>query len=395
MLSAAGTRAPVAWRERLAVHADEGAAAAQLPGAGTIAEAIVLSTCERFDVYAVASDAERAERELVRWVAERSGSPAPAVANRVRTFHGRAAARHVIATAAGLHSAVLGEHEILGQVRRARDRAARAGATGPVLDRLAVDALRAGRRARATTSLGRGSLSVLSVGLELIADLCPGTGRRALVVGSSRTASAACERLRAFGWAVAPAADLSARSPLGTSLHEFHALVTCTGTSGKVVSADALADAAGQRGGTPLVVLDLSVPRDVDPRARYVEGVLLFDVDALPVVAEPALASRRAGVADAKRIVDEELDRFDAWRADQLLAPTIKALRDHVRGVLEDALAEADERTVERIVGRILHTPTRRLREARADVRGPASVQLLRWLFGVDGDPGGSAAARP
>jgi glutamyl-tRNA reductase len=171
--------------------------------------------------------------------------------------------------------------------------------------------------------------------------------------------------------------------------------VACTGTSGHIVPADALAEAAVGRGGTPLVVLDLSVPRDVDARARLIEGVLLFDVDSLPALAAPAVESRREGVADAKRIVDEELDRFGAWRADQMLAPTIKALRDHVREVLVDALgqpagsgpaAEAGAQTVERIVGRILHMPTRRLREAAAEGRGAESVLLLRWLFGVDGD---------
>jgi glutamyl-tRNA reductase len=237
-----------------------------------------------------------------------------------------------------------------------------------------------------------------------VAELCPGAGRRALVLGSSRTASAARDRLSALGWAVTPAADLSAPSPLGPFLEEFDAVVACTGTSGHVVAANALAEAAVGRGGTPLIVLDLSVPRDVDPRARLIDGVLLFDVDALPAIAAPAVASRRAGVAGAKRIVDEELDRFDAWRADQMLAPTIKALRDHVRDVLVDALghapgpgpaAEADARTVERIVGRILHTPTRRLREATADGRGAESVLLLRWLFGVEGDPAGPGAAGP
>jgi glutamyl-tRNA reductase len=402
VLSAAGPGAPLAWRERLAVQPDrEGASAAELAGTDAIAEAMLLSTCERFDVYAVASDADRAERELVQWVARRSGCTEEAVATRVRTLSGRAAARHVIATAAGLKSSILGEHEILGQVRRARDRATGAGAAGPVLERLVVDALRAGRRVRSTTSLGRGSVSVLSAGLQLVVELCPGAGRRALVLGSSRTASAAGDRLRSFGWAVTPAAGLSAPPPLGPALEEFDAVVACTGTSGHVVSADELAEAAARRGGAPLVVLDLSVPRDVDPRARLTDGVLLFDVDALPAIAAPAVAARSAGVADAKRIVDEELDRFGAWRADQVLAPTIKALRDHVREAVLDALGrapetaalEADAPTVERAVGRILHTPTRRLREATADGRGGESVLLLRWLFGVDGDPAGPGAA--
>jgi glutamyl-tRNA reductase len=396
VLSAAGKAAPVAWRERLAVDADhDGAAAAELPGTGTIVEAMVLSTCGRFEIYAVASDADRAERELLRWIARRSGSRVETVAGRVRTLRGRAAVRHVIATAAGLRSPVLGEHEILGQVRRARDRAARSGAAGPILDRLVVEALRAGGRVRATTPLGRGSVSVLSVGVQVVVELCPGAGRRALVLGRSRTAAAAHDRLLAGGWAVTAAADLP--SPLGTFLRAFDVVVTCTGTSGTVVSAPALADAAARRGGTPLLVLDLSVPRDVDPRARLADGVLLYDVDALGAVAAPAVASRRAGIPEAERIVDAELTHFEAWRADRMLAPTLKALRGHVRDLVVDALADAapsgpaagagaDARTVERVVGRLLHAPTRRLREAAADGSGAHRALLVQLLFGLDDD---------
>jgi glutamyl-tRNA reductase len=388
VLSAAGARAPVAWRELLAVRADqEGVAAAELRGAGTIAEALVLSTCGRFDVYAVASEADRAERELLHWVARRSGCPVETAGGRVQTLRGRAAARHLVATAAGLRSPVLGEHEILGQVRRARDRAARSGAAGPILERLVVEALRAGRRVRATTAIGRGSVSVLSVGVQLVVELCPGTGRRALVLGASRTATAARDRLMASGWAVAAAADLSVQSAF---LATFDVVVACTGTSDTVVGAHALADAAARRGGSPLVVLDLSVPRDVDPRAGHADGVVLYDVDALAAAAAPVVSARRAGIADAERIVDDELGRFEAWRADRMLAPTIKALRGHVREVVADTV---DAPSVERVVTRLLHAPTRLLREAAAEGRGEHYALLVRSLFGVDDDATGSAAS--
>jgi glutamyl-tRNA reductase len=396
VLSAAGRRAPVAWRERLALPADhEGPAAAELAGAGTIVEAMMLSTCGRFDVYAVASDADRAERELLRWIARRSGCTVEAATGRVQTLRGRAAARHVIATAAGLRSPVLGEHEILGQLRRARDRAARSGAAGPTLDRLVVEALRAGGRVRATTALGQGSASVLSVGVQLAVALCPRAGRRALVLGRSRTAAAARDRLLAAGWGVTTAADLSAPSPVGAFLRAFDVVVTCTGTSGAIVPAHALADAAAARGGAPLVVLDLSVPRDVDPRARHADGVLLYDVDALAARAAHAVASRRAGIPEAERIVDAELAYFEAWRAERMLAPTLKALRGHVRDLVVDALGdaarhgpgtEADERAVDRMVGRLLHAPTRRLREAAAGGSGAHRALLVQVLFGLDKD---------
>jgi glutamyl-tRNA reductase len=231
--------------------------------------------------------------------------------------------------------------------------------------------------------------------MHVAVELCPGAGRRALVLGSSRTASAARDRLLADGWGVTSAADLSAPSPLGTFLQAFDVVVTCTGTSGTIVPADALADAAARRGDSPLLVVDLSVPRDVDPRAGDADGVLLYDVDALAARAAPAVACRRAGIPAAEQIVDAELDHFEVWRTDRMLAPTIKALRGHVRSLVVDALADAaprgaaggtDARTVDRVVGRLLHAPMRRLREAAADGSGAHRAVLARSLLHLDDD---------
>jgi glutamyl-tRNA reductase len=223
---------------------------------------------------------------------------------------------------------------------------------------------------------------VLSIGVELAGGLCAGAGRRALVVGRSRTASAACDRLLASGWSVTSAASLPTPSRLGSFLDVFDAVVTCTGTSDTIVPADAVA----RRNGRPLVVIDLSVPRDVDPRAGHAAGVQLYDVDALAARAAPAVESRHEGLADAERIVDEELERFDAWRADRMLAPTIKDLRGLVRAAVADTV-DADPPTVERIVARVLHAPMRCLREAAADGRGTEQLSLVRSLFGLDDEP--------
>jgi glutamyl-tRNA reductase len=225
--------------------------------------------------------------------------------------------------------------------------------------------------------------------VQLVVELCPGTGRSALVLGGSRTATAARDRLLAGGWAVTSASGLPAPSPHGAFLAGFDVLVACTGSGETVVGADALADAAARRGDTPLVVLDLSVPRDVAPRAGHARGVLLYDVDALAAAGAPVVAARRAGIADAERIVDDELARFEAWRADRMLAPTIKALRGHVREVVADTV---DAGSVERVVTRLLHAPTRRLREAAAEGRGEHYALLVRSLFGVDDDVAGPAA---
>jgi glutamyl-tRNA reductase len=262
-----------------------------------------------------------------------------------------------------------------------------------MLDRLVVDALRAGRRVRATTALGRGSVSVLSVSVELALAMCPGEARRAFVLGRSRTASAARDRLLAAGWAVTHAPFLEAPSRRGSLLAAFDVIVTCTGTRGTVIPAQALENAAAHRDGAPVIVLDLSVPRDVDPRAAAVDGVLLHDVDTLALAAAPAVAARRAGIADAERIVDDELSRFETWCADRMLAPTIKALRSHVRDVVVHALGTVDSTTVEQLVNRMLHAPTRRLRAAAADGRAEHFTRLVRSLFGLDDELPGPGRA--
>jgi glutamyl-tRNA reductase len=405
-LSVSHDTAPVAWRERLAVPARaQGAAAAGHVRAGAAGEALVLSTCGRLDTYAVATDGDRAEVVLLERLARRARMEDCELVSGVRALRGTAAARHLVRTAAGLASPVLGEPEILGQLRRAHDGARRAGASGPVLDRLVVHALRAGRRARAETPLGAGAVSLSSVATGLARTLFgDAAGRRALVVGATRAARGLSGRLVADGWAVTSLLYRGDGPSLAPSLAAFDLLVTCTGRRSRLLPVEALIDAAAGRGARPLLVLDLSVPRDIDPAARELEGVLLYDVDDLAAAAEHAVASRRAGVPGAESIIEAELGEFEAWCATRLLVPTIKALRDHVRRAVRDGLGDALsagssdesaelERALERAVTHVLHTPTRRLRAAAASGEGDRYADLVRDLFGLGDDA--SAAGLP
>jgi glutamyl-tRNA reductase len=399
-LSVSHDTAPVAWRERLAVPAQaQGAAALAIVRAGAASEALVLATCGRVDTYAVAGDGDRAEAALLARLARRAGVTPVALTAPVETLRSTAAARHLIRTAAGLESSVLGEPEILGQLRRAHDRARRDGATGPVLDRLVRDALRAGRRARDETSLATGAVSVSSIATGLARTLFGDTaGRRALVVGATRTARGLGERLLADGWAVTSLPSVRTGPAPAPLLGAFDVVATCTGTRARALPAEAMIDAAAARDDRPLLVLDLSVPRDVDPAARDLDGVLLYDVDDLGTAAEHALAARRTGIPWAEAIVEGELDRFEAWRATRSLVPTIKALRAHVRRTAIDSLGDslgsqpdggADvEEALERFVTHLLHAPTRRLRSAAAEGAGERYAELARELFGLGDDAG-------
>jgi glutamyl-tRNA reductase len=164
-------------------------------------------------------------------------------------------------------------------------------------------------------------------------------------------------------------------------------------------------DAGAARGDRPLLVLDLSVPRDVDPAARDLDGVLLYDVDDLAAAADHALAGRRAAIPRAEGIVEVELDRFEAWRATRSLVPTIKALRAHVRSTAIDALGDvlssgpdvgADvDGALERLVTRLLDAPTRRLRAAAAEGAGDRYAEMARELFGLQDDTGAERPQRP
>ena len=385
--------APLRWRERLAVDGRAvGAAAAGIVRSAAVTEAFVLATCSRVEAYAVGSDAGRLELELVRGLADRGGCPCEELATVVELRHGADAARHLLRTAAALESPVLGEPEILGQLRRAHRGAVATAAAGPTLDQLVARAVRAGRRVRSETGLSTGpaslSSTVVTLARALVGD--PG-GRRAIVVGGTRTARAAAQRLRHDGWSVTSA---PAAAELTPALPAFDVVVACTGGNATIDSATLQAAARG-RTATPLLVVDLSVPRDVDPAARGVPGVVLYDVDDVAVAAQHALAARRVHVPAAASIVEDELRRFEEWLSTRTLVPTIKALREHQRRAVTEVLGELPDDVVERLVTRLLHAPTARLREAAAAGAGERWAETARELFGLVGEADELRAGRP
>jgi glutamyl-tRNA reductase len=382
-----------------------------LPQAGQLAaalaedgEAVCLSTCNRTELYVVGPDAElRAVDTLVSV----SGLPMEELRSVVYRLADEAAALHLFRVAAGLDSLVPGEGEILGQVRAAFE----AGTTGPVLDRLFRQALHAGKKVRAETAIAESPASVSAAAAALVQQVFGQLeGCRVLLVGAGHVAELAARSLVARGARIAyvanrspqRAAELAGRfgsegiaiDRAADVLGEIDVVVSSTGASGRVLEREQIAAALGSRRGRPLFLIDLAVPRDLDPAIHELDGCYLYDIDDLESVVASSLAGRRREAARAEAIVAEEAESFRDWQASREVVPAIASLRAHAEEIraaeLERArgrLSSSDQEVVEsittRIVDKLLHLPTVRLKEAAAGADGGSYAQAVRHLFGL------------
>jgi glutamyl-tRNA reductase len=398
-------------RDRLALSRERsGEVLADLVAAPGVHEALVLSTCGRTEVYALASDPDVAETLLWASLAEGTGLTPGDLAAAVRTARGPEVVEHLLRVASGLESMALGEAEILGQLRRAGEGAAEVGARGPVLGRLIDHALTTGRRVRAETAIGQGRSSLGSAVVGVASRHLGRGAASALVIGSGATGTKTANALRAAGFEIAVLAGRRAeragrlaaevggrvapREALVALLEEVDLVVTCTGAPHHLVTADTLGEIVPRRNGRQLLALDLSVPRDIDPAARTLEGVRVYDLDELQDDVRATAAVRIAAVPAAEAIVAAEAERFVRWAGARVVVPTIKDLRAHSERAVFDALrrtdlaAGADEELLraagEAIVTRLLHTPTHRLRDAAEKGDEVGLVDSVRQLFGLD-----------
>jgi len=404
--------APVALRERFAFAPEE------LPEAlsrlhATLGALAILSTCNRTEVY-VAAQATPARRLVVAALAAVKGEPVP---EGVDFYHlsGADAARHLYRVAAGIESLVVGEHEILGQVRAAFSAATAAKTSDPMLARLFHTAIRTGRRARSETEIGGHGLSVSATAVALSRQALGDLGRKTvLVVGAGDAARLAAAALaqqgagrllvttRTFERAQDIASDLGGSaypfSELPAALAEADIVIASTSAPTHVISAADVARATAGRGKRPLVIVDIAVPRDVEPAAGEVEGVSLFDIDDLEAAAALNRIARDREVPAVEAIVADEVVRFAAWYDGLGAEPTIAALRRRAEATrateVERTLARlpnlsaADRKRIEAmskaLVKRLLHEPMARLRGSGAGPR----VDAARELFGLDETPG-------
>lgn len=418
--------APLEMRERLALT--EGKAAGvlgELAGSGPITEAAAISTCNRTELYLVVSDPVAAESAALSTLAREAGIRPTELIESLYSRRGTEAANHLFDVAAGLDSMILGEAEIQGQVKRAYELALVEGATGPILNRLFRGALAAGKRVRSETAIGEGGISVPSAAVHLatghLGDL---SSRKVLLIGAGETAELTARALaargaeavfvanrrydRAIGLASRFGGSAIRLDDLPAELAKADIVVSSTNSPHHIVEREELGLVVAEREGRPLLLIDLAVPRDIDPDCREVGGVSLYDVDDVQTVADRNASGREAEAKRARTIVSSELVRFSRWLESLEVVPTISAMRGRATEVVErviaenegrwDELSEADRermgKMAETIAARILHEPTLQLKRAAEREDAYLQIAVLRQLFGLDAtsEPEGAGA---
>jgi glutamyl-tRNA reductase len=408
--------ADVAVLERLTIPETEVPAILQkLVAQPYVSEAVVVSTCNRVEVYAAVSGFHGGLGDICGVFAQHSGIPANELANHLYVHYGEAAVRHSFQVSSGLDSMVIGEAQILGQLRNAYHSATESDTLGRLLHELMQQALRVGKRAHAETGIDKAGQSVVTAALDVAAEYLGGdlTGRSALVIGAgamgalsiatltrtgvgplritNRSADRAERLAEAYGATAVPIEELE------RALSEVDIVVSATASTQPVLTRERLSTAlAARTSPNPLVVLDLAVPRDVAPDAAGLPGLVVVDIDGLAAGRRSAPAA--AETAAVEQIVAGEVENFLGWMRGAEIAPTVAALRtraeDVVSAEMRKLLSRRPEfteeqradvsRTLHRVVQQILHSPTVRVRQLAAEPGGDQYAALLRELFDLD-----------
>ena len=402
--------APLETRERLSVTSETLPAA--LETLQRHAEhGVIVGTCNRTEIYTLAPSLERGERAIEGFIEEQFEVEVESVRKHLYTLDQSEAVAHLFRVASGLDSQILGESEVLGQVRSAFSAARQQGASGGAMAHLFHSALRTGKRARTETAIGRNALS-LSRACIALARRAIGTpeGKRVLIIGvgeASRLAGLALRDAGAASIVIAnrtPAnaaelareldAEVAPLDNLPSLLAQADLAVTATAAPDFILSASLIEEAAAGRNGTPLAIMDMAVPRDVDPVAAAVAGVHVYTLDDVESLAEANRQQRESEARQVEAIVSEETAKFRQWWKARGVTPTIAAIRHDAEEIRAaevartvermDGLTEEDARRIEQmtraLVKKLLHQPTAHLRE-----RNDESVtQSARQLFGLD-----------
>jgi glutamyl-tRNA reductase len=412
--------APVEMREKLALAgcslrmALEDLRAMAHARDHAVTEAVVLSTCNRLEVYAMVHDPSAAMERLGRFLGGLQNVPFGELAPHLYHHEADAAVTHLMRVSCGLDSMILGEPQILGQVTQAYEEAHSAGSTGPILSHLFEHAIHIGKRARTETAIGRHTTSVAHIGAAKVIDELQNDSRRVLVVGAGEMASLAAEVLsrsdrmemafinRTFNRAETMANEFKGRALAWHQLEEgltwADALISATGAPHTVIYRQDLAGIMPAREGRSLTIVDLSVPRDVEDLGRDLAGVVYYDIDDLQCVLDAHMEMRRAAIPDVETVVGEGVAQFAEWLSGRQVTPVIRNLREWAEHVaaeeLEAALhrmPDADDRTrqavgklVHRVVNRLLHEPTTRLRMQAAGGNGYGYAHAVRELFALE-----------
>ena len=361
LLGVSHKTAPVELREQLDFQVRGVARALEtLAARGTTREAVVLSTCNRAELYVACDDLAAARADLVNFVSEFSGVDRPAIVSHVYDAPNLDAARHLFRVSAGLDSLVVGEPQVFGQVKEALTIAGEAGTAGPTLTRLFHASFAVGKRVRTETGLGAGAVSIgfaaVALARKIFGDL---GGRSVVVVGAgemgkltarhmqsqgvqhvtivSRTMVHAARTAEALGAATAASWD-----DMDGVIAASDIVITATGASAPILTKARIEGIMRPRRNRPLFVIDIAVPRDVEPAAGTIEQVFLYNIDDLQATVRENLARRGSEIRRAEAIVGEELDRFGAWFRARGAIPTVVALRQHFEQIRRAELQRLD-----------------------------------------------------
>jgi glutamyl-tRNA reductase len=406
--------APVSLLERVALSPDASAKLlSDIVASEHAVEALVLSTCNRAELYSEVEKFHGGVSAATELLARHAGVSPEALTPHLYVHYEDRAVAHFFAVACGLDSMVVGESQILGQVKVALRQAQEAGTAGRTLGGLAQQALRVGKRARTETGIDRAGRSLVSAGLDAAERvLGPIGGRTTLVVGAGSMSALAASVLtqRGSGEVIVanrtlPHANRVAATVGGRAVHlevvadvlpHTDVVISCTGAIGHVLPLDLIASAQLARGNRPLLIVDLALPRDVDPRVRGLPGVTLVDLESL--AATLADDQRHSDIDQTRAIVADEVSNFVGRQHALAVTPSVVALRSMADAVvsqelnrLSGRLPDLDgsswaevEQAVRRVVDKVLHAPTVRVKQLPDEPGGPSYAEALNKLFGLD-----------
>lgn len=400
--------APVALREKMAFSEDRLQAALRtLRQERGVAEVVILSTCNRTELY-WAGSAESAE--LTAWLERHHGSNLDLAAS-LYLHHERGAIEHAFSVASGLDSMVLGEPQILGQLKDAYRIAQEAGSTGPTLNKLFQAAFSAAKRVRTETRIGANAVSVASAAVALARRVYSDLGaRRVLLIGAGEMIALTARHLTAQGVrhlvianrslprAQTLAAEVKAYAvgldALAEELIQADIVISCTASPVPLVTKDLAAAAVKARKRRPIFMVDLAVPRDIEPQVAKLEDVYLFTIDDLQQVVDENMQQREAAAEGARSLLSEEVSRFLAEFRVKDAAPAIRTLRRHAEGIRSQTVEQARRmldagRSTDEVIdflantltNRLLHAPTQALRQAAESADSAVGEALTRYLL--------------
>ena len=387
-------------------------ALADLSSRENISESVILSTCNRIEIYAYAEKFHGAYQDIRNFLSEISHVAPEDFSDHLIGLFGSDAVEHLFKVSSGIDSAVIGEHEILGQVRSAWELAIEEQAVGTVLNSLFRHSLEVGKRARSETSISRNITSVSQAAVAMADKQLNGLiGKRVLVVGAGEMGEGMAKSLHAGGitelrvanrtWdrAVETAERLNGKpvrlDELPQNLTEVDLLLTSTGATAAILEYGDLDEAARQREGRELLIVDIAVPRDVDPAAAELDGVTLLDMDDLREFAEKGIRAREKEVSSVIEIINEELERFSNLFSARSVAPIVTQLHSRAEEIrnaeLQKLFRKFPELTSEQLKGietltsvianTLIHEPTVRLKDAAGTPKGERLSEALQDLF--------------